>query len=419
MKTFRTKFIGLFMLFAIVSLTSCIKDDFEQPPLIPHAGLTANKTIADLKATYAGVLDSIEQDWIISGVVVANDESGNFYKTIEIQDSTAGIELKLDRSYLYNNFQVGQLVFIKCKDLYLGDYNGLIQLGYVYNGGIGRIPDVLIDEHLFKEGIPTTPPTPKVITIPTLNASDISKLVKIENVSFVEAGQSYATTTATTNRTIKDDAGNELTLRTSNYANFAASIMPSGKFNLVGILSIFSGTWQFYIRDLNDVQSDNTTFILKEDFATNLGVMQKYNVTGTEEWAWANFGTLNFAKIVGNTVANEDWLITPAMNFDQYTNEALSFQTARFNGTAGDGTFKAYYSTNYSGTGDPNLASWTELTVPTLSTGNYIFASSGDINMSAINGTNVRVAFKFKTGVTTSPLTWEVAGVAIKGKLVK
>lgn len=417
MKTLRTKFIGFIMLFAIVSITSCIKDDFEQPPLIPHAGLTANKTIADLKATYAG-FDTINQEWIIRGTVVANDESGNFYKVIEIQDSTGAIEIRLDRSYLYNDFQVGQLVFVKCNGLYLGDYGGLIQLGYIYNGGIGRIPDVLIDEHLFKEGIPTTPPTPKTITIPTLIADDICRLVKLENVSFSEVGEPFSLSTGSTNRTIKDEAGNTLTLRTSNYANFAGALIPSGKLTLLGILTIFNGTWQFIIRDLKDIQTDNTTYILKEDFATNLGVMQKYNVTGAEEWAWANFQTLNFAKISGNKLVNEDWLITPAMNFDQYTNEVLSFQTARSKGTVGDSTFKVLYSTNYSGTGDPNTATWTDINA-TLSAGNYVFTQSGDIDLSAVSGTNVRIAFKFKSGVTTDPLIWEVASIAIKGKHVK
>lgn len=427
MKTFRTKLIGLFMLVALVGLTSCIKDEFEQPPIIvPHFTMGANDTlinIVDLKASYPGSLDSIGEDWVIKGYVVANDESGNFYKKIEIQDSTAGIEISLDRTSLYVDLRVGQLIYIKLKGLYLGDYNGLVQIGYIYNGAIGRIPDIMIDKHIFEDGFPIAPPTPKVVTIPTLNSIDISKLVKLENVSFAEVGQTFATSTATTNRTIKDEAGNSLILRTSNFANFASALMPSGKGNLVGILSKFGSDWQFYIRDLTDIQNwqiDNSTYLLKEDFASGLGVMTAINMSGDQVWAQSTFGGINFAKITGFVSGvgydNEDWLISPAMNFNQYTEEKLSFQSAMKYGTAGDGSFKVMYSTNYSGTGDPNTATWTDINA-TLSAGNFVFTQSGEIDLSAVSGTNVYIAFKYKCGTANVP-TWEVASIALKAKKI-
>lgn len=425
MKTFRTKFFGLILLIAMIGLSSCIKDEFEQPPIIvPHFTMGANDTlinIIDLKASYPGTVDSIGEDWVIKGYVVAHDESGNFYKKIEIQDSTAGIELNLDRTNLYVDLRVGQLIYIKLKGLYLGDYNGLIQVGYIYNGSIGRIPDVMIDNHIYKDGFPVTPPAPIVVTIPTLNANNISMLVKLENVSFAEAGQSFATSTATTNRTIKDEAGNSLILRTSNYASFASALMPTGKGNLVGILSKFGSDWQFYIRDLTDIQNwqiDNSTYLLKEDFATGLGVMSAISIGGDQVWAQSTFGGINFAKITGfvsgTGYANEDWLISPSMNFNQYTEEKLSFQSAMKYGTPGDGTLKVMYSTNYTGSGDPNAATWTDINA-TLSAGNFVFTQSGEIDLSAVSGSNVYLAFKYSCGTTNVP-TWEVASIAIKGK---
>ena len=57
-----------------------------------------------------------------------DDRSGNYYKSIVIQDSTGGIELKFNDGFLYNQYPIGRTLYIKCKDLILTDYNGLTQL---------------------------------------------------------------------------------------------------------------------------------------------------------------------------------------------------------------------------------------------------------------------------------------------------
>lgn len=431
MKTFKSKFISLLVLLTIFVLSSCVDDDYNTPPInIPKANLVANKTIADLKASYAGVLDSIEQDWIIKGIVVANDESGNFYKTLEIQDSTAGIELKLDRSYLSTYFKVGQLVYIKCQGLYLGTYGGLIQLGYKYNNDIGRIPDVMIDNHIFRDGLPGTPPNPFVMTIPdlaTVGQSKLNMLVKFENVSFVEAGQPFSLTTGTTNRTIKDQNGNTLILRTSNYANFASNIMPTGKGDIVGILSKYNNDWQLYIRDMNDLknwQVDNSLEIFNETFATDLGQFFQFSVLGDQMWVQSTASGKTFAKMTGYVsnvgYANEDWLImSNPINMDNYKNEIMKFETAMRYGLTTEQTLTLYWSNNYPGSGDPNSATWNELSIPTLPPGtNWTFVPSGDINLSGVTGTNVYFAFKYTCGTTNVP-TWEVTNVVIKGEPMK
>ena len=77
-------FIGLMAVAAV--FTGCVKGDFDEPPInIPTVDFKANTTIAQLKASYTGILDSISDDIIIKGVVVANDESGNLYKQLVIQ----------------------------------------------------------------------------------------------------------------------------------------------------------------------------------------------------------------------------------------------------------------------------------------------------------------------------------------------
>ena len=55
---------------------------------------------------YQGGLYPIADDIIIKGTVIANDKSGNFYKSIFIQDSTAGIQIDLDAYELHNLYHV-------------------------------------------------------------------------------------------------------------------------------------------------------------------------------------------------------------------------------------------------------------------------------------------------------------------------
>ncbi|MEZ5198727.1 MAG: DUF5689 domain-containing protein [Bacteroidales bacterium] len=59
----------------------------------------------------------ISGNWCSS--VVANDESGNYYKTVVIQDDDGGIELKINDYDLYQTYPEGMEIYIKCKDLYL------------------------------------------------------------------------------------------------------------------------------------------------------------------------------------------------------------------------------------------------------------------------------------------------------------
>ena len=103
---------------------------FDEPP--PYTGpvIKANITIQDLRAMhFPGNFEKLMDEFIIEGVVVADDSKDNFYKSIVIQDSTGGITIRLDGFGLYNFYPVGRKVFVKLKDLWLGDYAKMIQLG--------------------------------------------------------------------------------------------------------------------------------------------------------------------------------------------------------------------------------------------------------------------------------------------------
>ncbi len=109
---------------------------------------------------------------------------------------------------------------------------------------------------------------------------------------------------------------------------------------------------------------------------------------------------------------NEDWLITPAMNFDNYSNETLSFMSA-YDYT--DDRLMVKISNDYDGLGDPNDFSWTDLPA-TWSPGGLLWTYSGDINVSGTNGDAVYIGFIYTSDTINAP-TWKLDDILVTGML--
>jgi hypothetical protein len=415
---YMNKIIPLLVALPIIFLTSCIKDKFNAPTQnIPHVDFAANTTIAAFKATFSGTLDSIKQDIIIKGTVISSDEAGNIYKALYIQDSTGGLVISLDKTNLYTTLQPGQRVFIKCKGLYLGAYGGVTQLGFVFQGAIGRIPDAMINSHIFPDSLPGAIPTPLSKTISSISGNDLCMRIRLDNLHFETIGTEFASQLSnSTNITLDDDNGNTIILYNSKYANFAGKLTPKGKGSVNAILSSFNGKYQLYINSLNDLFNWNDTApvmrdIINEPFTSTFGSFTTNNVTGTEAWSITSYGA-TMSGYTGGNHTNEDWLISPSVNLDNYSDEVLSFSTSMNYGTAGDGSLRLFYSTNYIDGNAPSTATWTEITGFTLSSGAWAVTPSGNINISGISGSNVHIAFKY-TSTTSSAATWEISNFKV------
>ena len=127
-------------------------------------------SIADLKALYQGKPTLVSGNVWIKGQVTTSDQSGNIYNEIYLQDDSGAIDLKLGRSSLYNEYKLGQWVYVKCDGLTLGSYNGMPQLGFAADETTTNEYDTsyiqlqaLIDEHVFK-GEQDTPVKPAVVS---------------------------------------------------------------------------------------------------------------------------------------------------------------------------------------------------------------------------------------------------------------
>lgn len=237
---------------------------------------TNPKTIAELKAMFskeisAGSLKQITEPMQLQAIVVGNDEGGNIYQSLYIQDATGAISLSIGQAGLYAAFPVGQAVMIELNGLYVGGYGQQPQIGTIYenpkNGNIqtGRMGRYEWMKHykLLKD-IPGLSPTPVVVTnMSQLDlAGDCCKLVTLKGVELTAANGkavfapddgSVSLTSNCANRDIKGMSNT--VVRTSTYAKFANTVMPTGKVDITGIASRYNTTWQILMRTGDDIRS--------------------------------------------------------------------------------------------------------------------------------------------------------------------
>ncbi len=106
----------------------------------------------------------------------------------------------------------------------------------------------------------------------------------------------------------------------------------------------------------------------------------------------------------GDTANANDWLISKAFDLNGTSAEFLSFSTwTQFADTGiADPEVKLMVSTNYSGSGDPAAATWTELSYTYSPSNSQVITPSGLIDLSAIQGANVYFAFQYQASGTAS-----------------
>lgn len=262
------KTIIFFTIVAALSLafSSCGYNDYSNPPEYTPDTLQVTHTIKELKSLYAKPGTIIKDSIVVGGKVISSDKDGNFYKAIVIQDETAGIEIKLNSYSLYNYYRPGQYVFLKCAGLQLGAYGNTVSIGAVpvdekYENDFIPAP---LGKVILKKGHLLPPVEPKVVTIDELSPDLTHILIKLENVQFLESEVNneltYALDKKNTNRTLVNQDGDKLIVRTSGYAKFALQKLPAGSGDIIGILTYFNTTPQLTISSTDDVHFTNPRF---------------------------------------------------------------------------------------------------------------------------------------------------------------
>ncbi|MBR1688780.1 MAG: hypothetical protein IJ710_09705 [Prevotella sp.] len=277
-----------YILMALTALlaASCMDGDWDAPESVKGQAAYGNQniqetnvvTIADLKKQFAseisgGTAGAVTTPTQVKGVVLGNDAGGNLYSEIYIADETGAIQVRISQSGLYGYLPVGQTVLIELNGLYVGGYGKQPQIGNLYNGGTGRMTRYEWYNHFklvgAEDGILKTVTPIEVTDISQLSLdNDVCKLVTLKGVEIVEANgtmtyapenrkqsstQNYVHNTFRING--KAVSSSTLVLRTSTFADFAPSVMPTGKLDVTGIASRFNNTWQIYLRTEADVKA--------------------------------------------------------------------------------------------------------------------------------------------------------------------
>jgi len=407
--------------------------------------------------------------------VISSDATGNFYKKLIVQDKlenpTAGIEIILNKTSLSETFDVGRKIYIKLDGLSVayddggnnGNSNpnddidptntipGKYVLGYLNAGTLDDIPSTSIKEHIFRSAV-VEEIIPTNIKLADIKGKHINTFIKLSSAQISKsditktfAGELYDEYDGF--RSIFEcDTEATIRLQTSTFASFKSNTLPRGEGTFTAVLSKDFRS-EFLVTIINkpsDILFINanrcdppfldcgtglaggTSILLDENFES---IISTNDITAS---GWINTNVNSGATLFSpNAYGNnryleisaygseesplEVWLISPEIDLDTTTNEALTFDTnsAFYNGKA----LTTFVSSDF--TGDISTATWIRLDAiiaegPPSGYGNFV--NSGSINMSCLSG-KIHIAFKYRGsdengGITT---TFQIDNVKLTG----
>lgn len=167
--------------------------------------------------------------------------------------------------------------------------------------------------------------------------------------------------------------------------------------------------------------------LLFEDFADGeLSPMTAYSVASNEDWEVSSAGSppnapYAVANGFGADEASNEWLITPALNFNEFEDETLTFLNAKdFSDSGYERAFWVKVSTDYDGEGNPENFTWVDVSdrVENYSEGGFNFVASGEVDLSdqEFQDESVYVAFQYRSTSPDDAAAWEVDDVRIVGR---
>jgi len=447
----RTKYFTGLIIVITALFSGCVDNNEDDPPVVEFKADTM-VTVQQIKALYAGQLAindyklrvpvEITRAWSLRGVITASDKiDGNLYKEAFIQDATGGIRLIFNST---SGLYIGDSVIVNMKGLYIGDYGDFWQVGSVpYHEADGdiRVSGMDMDKHILKTSVHNQT-YPDTITITQAKSSSyLGKLVTLKNVQFTDeaVNHTYADVVSdppeTVNRDLMDCEKKKIIVRTSGYAAFAGETIPEKNGMITGIITIFSGDYQFIIRDFEEVLLTNDRCMpgvpelgppvetLSQDFSSfsnNAEILisgwQNIAQYGDRNWQAKYFSSNTYAQATGygsGLSSMVTWLITQPVTIS--AQKILSFETAKayWAHTGTHQPLEVFYSTDYTGR---NLltATWIPIScrLAVKTDAYHTFYSSGNINLPVQAGKSCSIAFRY-TGSSTESTSYRVDNIVI------
>jgi len=392
----------------LIVYTSCSREPVPPPePKIDYI------TIQQLRMMHEQGTVTVDTNVFIQGIITLTPELGNIPDFVAyIQDSTAGICLTVSGN---NTFSRDSEVKIVCRGVSFTVYNGLLQFG-----------DISIADQTSLVSLTPPPPEPETVTIAEVLSGDYqAEYVRIESVQFAQPG-------SFSGENILTDCSDELEVYTRSDATFSSETLPAGNGYIKGVVSEYSGV-QLLLRDNteNEMTGERCggagTVYLTQDFSTlvkyadvsTLAGWKTYPQAGTKTWYGNEVSSRKWVQATAYNSGEASvitWMIAPIIDLTMATEPYLQFESA--DGYDNGATMKLYVSTDYDGSATPWNFTWTEksFSLPVLTASGYSqFASSGEIDLSAYNGSLLWIAWIYDGG-TGRTTTWEVDNVLVAEK---
>ncbi len=438
------------LIFATIMVASCVQDDdFDTPQINVEAPelhgteitIDALKQLLVTEQTNNGNdLLTIEEDYYITGYVISNDEFGNFYEEIIIQDQpanpTTGVKVLVDVNPLFITYEFGREVHVQLQGLTVGYDSGVLSVGIRNGNQVDQIGEAQMTDYL-KRDVTVAEITPLPMGIADFTDDKTNLFIQLNDMQFFrdEIGKTFSaeeTDNFDGERILESCAtGLTTTFSTSTFADFKAVTLPSGKGSMNAILTknYFGDIFNVVVNSPNDIYFDDTnrcdpseidcglanttgSNVLFEDFFETQTTGQpisgngwtNYIEAGTRNWrAYFNSGTnasLGISASIGSYQSGDDssiaWLITPQFDFDAQDGETLNFKTS--NSFSDGSTLELLFSSDWDGNPD-NITSATWDLVPEA----YIvqdsdfygdWFDSGNVSLDCITGTGY-IALKY------------------------
>ena len=456
MKTIKNYKLAAFF-FAMTLAVSCVKDDdYDMPntdsaaPIINGTMITINvlNSLLEQEQNVNGndILSFIESNLYISGFVISNDEAGNIYEELVLQDlainPSRGVKVLINVSPLFTTFEFGRKVFVKLDGQSVGYNGGVLSLGFRDGNQVVAIAESLMDQTIIR-AIELAEIEPLSINISDFSAAKTNLYLRLNDVQFNRndaLGENRKTFAAEPEdefdgeRNLESCAeGFSVILSTSTFSDFKAIEVPQGRGYLDGILTYnyFGDTFNMVLNSPETIHFNSTDRCdlvevdcgLAETTGSNVIFSEFFESQEVDESitgnGWTNYiqegsrdyeayfsdggngnPSLGISASIGSYNSNDDstiaWLIMPEIDFDVQDGETINFKTS--NSFSDGSTLVLLFSSDWDGNPDTIATStWDSIPAAYIVQDDDFYGDwypSGNISLDCINGKGY-IGFKY------------------------
>lgn len=425
---------------------SCVNDDDYSTPVFieTEPDVKVNFSIIELLDFISDkpVLIESDEPLYIEGFVISDDESGNFFKNLVIQDKLenpeAGISISTHATNLYIRYELGRKVYFRIDGLYIGSFRGLPSIG-VDGDEINRMSAEEFNSRI-ERSLNIGKLKPKELAISELSDIHLNTLIQLNNLEFNadHIGQTYGNLDNNfgADRILNDCLNNSIVLRNNAYADFNSEFIPDGNGSLISVLSKFLTNYQLVIRDIKDVNfyTDRCEFDNRPGKTGGMPFIEDFNNLSLGDFSLNNWYNQNIndgntrfyvTEFAGNKYVQisaystkedpfEVWLISPGIHLDRNWPH-LSFDTKDAHWTGE--VLRVYISTNF----EDNIseANWIDITdQANIAKGHSNwpneFTNSGYIDLSSYKNHTIHVAFRYLGEDFGRTTTYQIDNISIR-----